>query len=149
MNDSVNKFMTSVPEFPLAQKAVEAVGQGLDWLINEKIIGGCGSFLDNCTSAIRNIEAKALPVGDGTKSLGSDNMPMNIGKSSESPSTGRSQEIVRAPDTPQLQLAKSQAVNSVGSSHSMSCENVSNDMCGCLSPSTASVGQMRANGLSI
>lgn len=145
------EFLTKIPELPLVQKTMEVCGQGLDYLINDRIIGGLGRCMDTFTSELRNME-KAPLVNVGGNSLGGD---MGNGPSispSNTPSLQAKGESPKIEKSVMPEKVISQA-QSIGSSSGMKFEHVAEaNLCSFASPSTPACGVnmgMGRGGMSI
>lgn len=88
------------PEVPagLGNKLFEGIGKGIDWLINDVIIGGLGEFMDKATVAVAGMGAGLMAGGGSSYSAGRGEDPYEAGHVAAAPTPGQSRgQDIEAP----------------------------------------------------
>ncbi len=133
------QFANTVPATPLIDKAMEGLGKGIDYFMNDVVIGGAGRMLDAATSELRNMEKSSVAsLAPNKLSEAKGHTPdLSPSNSPDISQKGPSQEVAKSM-VPERVKEQAQAV---GSNGGMKVEHVAADDIGTLAPAyTPSMG---------
>ncbi|MEQ1706406.1 MAG: hypothetical protein ABL867_10625 [Rickettsiales bacterium] len=150
LDQQQQQFATSVPATPILDRAMEGLGKGIDYFMNEVVIGKIGGMLDAATAEVRSM-GKAAVVDMAGSRLGGDPSslpPLTPSKGAESSERGQEQQIEKS-RVPELQIAMEKSSPS-NLAQGLKCENCNMQESGLLaSPYTPSTGVNRSQGIGI